>query len=350
MSESKSKRRDGKDRYRVRSWKAKLVLMVLPVVLLVIGLELSARAYVWVKYGSHDHGMNWKFAYEPYLETRHDERMHKEFPPKGDKFRVVLLGGSTASLVPDDDLARAFEEQLGLEVEVINLGQAAYIANQERIMFLLHGMRLDPDMVITLNGANDLVTASKTGRPGITYADGFIALGVEKPVLNGLLGIVRNSQLINCVNKLRERVVEKKAHQDNGLMAQTVDHFLEALGTISFMAKGMEIPHVMVLQPYVRLRENATESELALAEVYSYRGDYMGGGFKDLRKKMKDRAFPGEVHFVDATQAFNGVEGDCFIDEVHLTERGNKALSEFIAHSLRNSGFRVPGAISSAGN
>ncbi len=46
-------------------WWVKLALMVLPITLILVGLESAARLYVSKKYGAHDHGMNWKFMYEP---------------------------------------------------------------------------------------------------------------------------------------------------------------------------------------------------------------------------------------------------------------------------------------------
>jgi hypothetical protein len=163
-------------RYRLRSWKAKAGMAVVSLVLTFAGLELAARFYVAKKFGDARHGMNWRFHYEPYLLTRTDERMRRLVPPKGAAFRILLVGGSTAALVPDSMLAEEFGRLIGRPVEVINLGQGGYILNQERVMLLLHGVATRPDIVITLDGANDLVTASKTGRPGVTYSNDFIAL------------------------------------------------------------------------------------------------------------------------------------------------------------------------------
>lgn len=55
---------------RAIPWWAKLALIVVPVTLVLLGLEGAARLYVWKVYGAQDHGMNWKFHYEPYVLTR----------------------------------------------------------------------------------------------------------------------------------------------------------------------------------------------------------------------------------------------------------------------------------------
>jgi lysophospholipase L1-like esterase len=203
-------------------------------------------------------------------------------------------------------------------------------------------MRSEPDLLITLNGANDLVTASKTLRPGIAYADDFIRMGVEQPVLNGMLGLIRNSQFINCVNKLRERKVEGQAHGNDALLADTLDHCEDALRSMATIAKGLDIPHYMFLQPYIHLRKNLGEEERAMAEAYAYRGDYTTKGFEALRERLPQAEFPPNALFIDATTAFDTVDAPCFIDEVHLTEAGNEALIAFMAQSIAGARDRWP--------
>lgn len=325
---------------KVRSIWVKLALMIIPITVIVVGLEGAARLYVWKKYDDQNHGMNWKFMYEPYILTRTDNLLQETVPPKSERFRVLIIGGSTANLIPKAQLETALAPVVGREVEVINRAQGGYILNQERITFLLHGMQLEPDLLITLNGANDLVTASKTLRPGIAYANDFVQLGVERPIMNGMLGVIRNSQFINCVNKLRERRVEAKAHGDLDLMTKTVDHCEEALRSMAFMAKGLKIPHYMFLQPYIHLRSNLQDDEKALAETSAYRGEYTAKGFRALNERLQSAAFPDNVRYVNAASAFDSISDPCFIDEVHLNEKGNEALIAFIAKAIADSGVK----------
>lgn len=326
---------------KARSVWAKLALMIIPITLIVVGLEAAARVYVWKKYDDQNHGMNWKFMYEPYILTRTDDLLKEAVPPKGEKFRVLVIGGSTANLIPKAPLEAALTPVIGKEVEVINRAQGGYILNQERITFLLHGIQIEPDLLITLNGANDLVTASKTLRPGIAYANDFVQLGVERPIMNGMLGLIRNSQFINCVNKLRERRVEAKAHGNLELMTETVDHCEEALRSMAVMANGLDIPHYMFLQPYIHLRSNLQDDEKALAETSSYRGEYTAKGFQALHERLKSADFPANVRYVNAAPAFDSIQDPCFVDEVHLNEKGNEALIAFMAKAIADSGIAL---------
>jgi len=333
-AELKAENNKSRPSRKAKGFWTKLALITIPTLLLFGTLEGAARFYAWKNYGSATRGMNWKFEYEPYLVTTTNDKLHQTYPEKGDAFRVVVLGGSTASLIPDDSLAEALEPVVGREIEVINLAQGGWILNQTRIAFLLHGMSLEPDMLITLDGANDLVTASKTLRPGITYANDFVQLGVDHPILNGAFGVLRHSQFINSLNKLRERDMEKQAHADEALLADTVEHSLEALHSLAAMTKGLDIPYAMVLQPYVTLRDNTPPEEEPITHAQAYRAEYMTRGYRVLQKRLQNEPFPGNVFVIDATRAFDQVDGQCFFDEVHLSKGGNKALCRYIAQSL----------------
>ncbi|MFN0129301.1 MAG: hypothetical protein ACKV19_21755 [Verrucomicrobiales bacterium] len=325
---------DRPDRRRVRSLWAKLALVIIPTGLVLGGLEAAARLYVWKRYGHQNHGMNWRFHYEPYILTRTDDRLADPVPPDDGSFRVLVIGGSTAALLPSGALEEALSPVVGRRVVVINRAQGGYILNQERLTLLLHGLRTRPDLLLTLDGANDIVTASKTQRPGIAYANDFVALGVERPVLNGALGLIRDSQFINCLNKLRERGIEGTAQTDEALLTRTMDHCEEALHSMAIIAKGLDIPHYMVLQPYLHLKANLSPDERAVADAYAYRGDYMSKGFRALRERLAQSPLPPNARFVDATRAFDSTPDVCFIDEVHLTEAGNRALVSFIAQAV----------------
>jgi len=92
-------------------------------------LELSARLYAHYKYGSHNRGMYWKFKYEPFLmfnEDWGDPSFDKIYPSKGDKFRVVMLGGSTARRIPNKLVREELEKVTQREVEMNILRISAF--------------------------------------------------------------------------------------------------------------------------------------------------------------------------------------------------------------------------------
>jgi lysophospholipase L1-like esterase len=327
--------------YKIRSGWTKLFLALFSVTLILGLLEVAARIYVAKKYGEATFGMSWKFNYEPYALTRTDDRLSKPVAPKGDHFRILVLGGSTASLVPDAMLSESFAKILNRKVDVVNLGQGGHILNQERVIFALHGIKTKPDLVITLDGANDIMSTAKTGKPGLPYSNDFIALAVEKPITNGFFGLFRDSQFVNCLNKLRERQFEKKVHGDDTLMNATVDHVVEAQQSISAMAHGCGAPHAMVVQPYLHLRKSVLPAEKKIVEVFGYRGEYTGKGMQRIvdRLTQEKPQHTGECYLINGTQAFDASDKLCFTDEAHLTEDGNRILCDYIASELVKQGF-----------
>ena len=68
----------------------------------------------------------------------------------------------------------------------------------------------------------------------------------------------------------------------------------------------------------------------------------MAKGIKTLSETIPKIDFPGEVYVLDATKAFDAVDGQCFIDEVHLNDLGNQKLSDFIATTANAEGLKAP--------
>lgn len=319
-------------------------LMLGPLLLLIITLESGTRLLIWAFYGDPNRGMSWEFEYEPYLltKTKGSDRLHQDTSPKGESYRIVLIGGSTAQQIPEKLLEDAFQTRTDRKVEVINLGQAGYIINQERIALLLYGIRHDPDLVISLDGLNDISTTTKTKRPGITYSNDFIAFAIDHPILNSVASVFRKSQFVNSIFKLRERRTEKLVHKDIQLVEQLIDHIEEGLHSISIIAKGMDIPYIMVLQPYVHLRKNPLEIEKkGLVHRFKYRGGFMSETFRMLNDRLSKASFPGEVYYVDSTRAFDNSELQCFRDEAHLTGAGKEILVNYIANETKRAGFVI---------
>jgi len=318
----------------------KLGAILIPVMLLIAVLEGGTRLLVWAFYGAGNFGMHWLFEYEPYLLTK-TAPIPQYVSPKGERYRVVLVGGSTAAQMPVNVLEDALKTITHRNVQVINLGQGGYIINQERIILLLYGIRLDPDLIISLDGMNDIVTASKVRKTGITYSNNFIEFAVNHPLLNGFVSVFRQSQFVNSINKVRERNLEKSVQKDTKLKNEIIRHTEEGLRSIAIIANGMDIPYVIVIQPYLHLRRNIPEVEKNLASNYTYRKDFMSEMIENLNGHLEKSAFPGKTYYIDATKAFDGSTSQCFVDEVHLTNNGNEILANYLVNAAQKKGFAI---------
>lgn len=80
------------------------------------------------------------------------------------KYRIVLVGGSVArGKRPEESIAHYLEKELNTrlntdKIEVVNAGISAFVAEQQFILIQLIVQQYEPDMIVSLDGVNDLMT------------------------------------------------------------------------------------------------------------------------------------------------------------------------------------------------
>src|SRR5262245_8804915 len=80
-----------------------------------------------------------------------------QIPPKGQRKRVLLMGGSNTRLLPEAFLQKLLNEPGARdEYEVINLGRHGYGSGRERLLFE-QALVLEPDVVFLYSGHNEFV-------------------------------------------------------------------------------------------------------------------------------------------------------------------------------------------------
>lgn len=87
------------------------------------------------------------------------ERKELAIPPKGERLRVVLFGGSNVEGWPEEGLQRLLNEQRPAnrpEVEVINLGRHGYGSARIAILFE-QALALQPDVCLFYEGHNEFI-------------------------------------------------------------------------------------------------------------------------------------------------------------------------------------------------
>lgn len=121
------------------------------------------------------------FSPDPVLLTNEDGLYTKAARAKASgKFRIILVGGSVArssqGRIPYEqtiaaELERALNSRLKTNsIEVINAGVAAYVAEQEFILIQLVLQQYQPDMIVTLDGYNDVLSFDANRPDDAAYA------------------------------------------------------------------------------------------------------------------------------------------------------------------------------------
>lgn len=327
------------------------------VLVTVCALEVAARLATLAVYGRATQGQV-GLRYFPYVESVETLPPPPEqaasgpapgfaelvgVPPRpGDgRLRAVVIGASTARGLPDRMLAAKLGELYRREVEVVNLAVPSHVVNQEVIVLGLFGLNFQPDLVISIDGANDPVTASKTWQPGVAIPALSLAEAARSPLRYAVTSTAKRSQLVTLLLKWRARKTELDFQSRPDLVEATARQYLQGVRALSVMARGAGAAHVLVLQPYLHLRKNPTAVELDLgpAKRFAYRSRFMADYLAALAARLEALPLAAGVAFVDGTAAFDGSAETCFVDEVHLTDRGYELLVEKIVAAIRGAGL-----------
>ena len=309
-----------------RKW-AKRLLIPLAAVSTFFALEGGLRLYLWLRTGNPNVAMNWKISYEPYLIHASNDRLHKAWPPKGDKYRILVLGGSTAERVPDEAVIRAFGKS-GRAIDVVNLGNGGFILNQETVMLALYGVGLEPDLILSLDGANDVIQIHQTDRAGVPYTNKYVSFAVDHPVLNVFFGVFRGSQLVNMAFKLKERTEGQAVVADVRRQEETLAAVVRGRETIALIAAGLKVPYIAVLQPYLFLCKDYAPPVPGKEEDFlqNFKVDL----YRRLAARLRGTAWPWPVYPVDGTLAFGDSGRELFVDGVHLSPEGSRRLMDYV--------------------
>lgn len=336
MGETAAKRRSWKD----AKW-AKRLLAALAVIGTFFVLEGGMRIYLWIRTGNPNVAMNWKIAYEPFLIHASNDRVHKAWPPKSDKLRILVLGGSTAERVPDEAVVRAFAK-CGRDIDVVNLGNGGHILNQEVVILALYGVNLQPDLILSLDGFNDVIQMHQIDRAGVPYTNKYVSFAVDHPILNVFFGIFKNSQLMNMAFKLKERTEGRRVVDDLKRQEETIEAVLRGRAAIATIAAGLKVPYIAVLQPYLFLCKDYAPPRPGAEEDFLQ--DFKVGIFKRLAVRLRETALPPHVFGVDGTLAFGEGGRKLFLDGVHITPEGSGRLMDYVYEQAVRLGWRPPAA------
>jgi hypothetical protein len=324
---------------RFGSLRARLLLALCSILLLIAFLEGVTRIAVLLAYGQQDKGFHHIFTYETFLVARTNERFRFTYAPKVDHFRILILGGSTAdnlSRMSPEFYARVFEKLTNKPLEVINFAQAGSISSQELVMLARYGLRVEPDLVIAIDGVNDIVGMTKGMPPGIPYTDAYVQLAMNHPFLNAVVTVAQRSQFVNALRKLKERREEKALQLNANAVSLAVAEYITNQSAMATVADGIGAKFVTVLQPYIHLRKTNTPNERALRAMtnYAYRKKFMTDVLSSLSTQLSRRDRGPSAAFIDSTSFCDESTKDCFVDEAHLTFHGNELLLLHIANEL----------------
>lgn len=256
-----------------------------------------------------------------------------EIPKPTNTFRIFLTGGSTAygSGAPSQDrtiagylsqiLERNLSPSTNLKYEVFTMANPAWATTHERIIIENRLSELNPDLVISFSGNND-VHWGKRGRNVLwfrTYSDEFF--------LN----------LIKTIYKLSDQEPIPEVTQiDPGAIAPylVAKRLIKNVKLSSFALSQNNVDYVFLLQPTLAV----TGKSLTKRERKSLRyQDYFQKCYAQIDSVLRD--FNAEnYHYFNLTDVFDNIndQEDIFIDSFHFGDKGNEIIAESIYHQIKD--------------
>ena len=317
-----------------------VLLSITSVFILLFLLEAGARLFIYCTRGSSTVGMPERtlyLQYQPFVmfgpdwDKKVDDYNLQNKVASIKTCRILLLGGSTAGNFPEKILEKAFLKKFPEHnFKVLNMAAGGYNARQEVIVGAIWGANLKPDIIITLDGANDLIHRLRMKTAGTFYLNATYENFLKRPVLAPFFNLMIKSQLIQGLSRLTERkeVGAVDTYRD------AIPVYISAQHSINSIAAGSHAKRIMVLQPFMAFKEPLSNAEMNF-KPYKYRETIMKQLYESLNKELEILKRNDGVLYVDARFIFNGISKTIFSDDVHfVTDEGYNILAEHIVNAI----------------
>lgn len=309
------------------------LLIVLNTLVLLALAEGAARVAERVHPGAEEV----TFAYSPYrmLKMTHAPwRLNRdgfragELETYRDSFLVEFLGGSVCLGVgsnPGETVPERLEEQLhqaGLaRALVLNLCQGGAVSAQELAIFVEYGLPLHPQVVISFDGANDLLHPSPIGEddaPNLPYRNAQIEARVDGR--DGLSHLA----LARVAARLAARLPQEPAHGGPVEENAVLDSYLYHLAAVRTLTEANHGLYAVAFQPTLHYEKPWSVEEIAMWRTRQSReSERLTGAIREryghAREAIAEWAAAGGVALYDLSPVFSDASATVYSDSVHFS-------------------------------
>ena len=264
------------------------------------------------------------------------------------KTKVWLFGGSVVwgwGARDEHTIASCLARELaeaGYNVEVVNYGQIGYVNTQE-VLTLLDELRRGerPDVVVFVNGYNDVGTALQEGVAGVPQNESNRRGEFNMGLTGGLVAETRRSGTMWLVRGLLRRsgIVHDARRSFGGpgrpslesLGDEVIRIYAENMRLVERLSPSYGFAALYYWQPVVFWKKNLVGDESRSAKQWP--------AFKKLLVDVRERfdttpPLSEGARFRDLTGLFDDIQEPVFIDSAHFSESENQILAREIAKDL----------------
>jgi lysophospholipase L1-like esterase len=274
--------------------------------------------------------------------------------------KVFMFGGSTMwGLGAGDDstIPSVFAKEAknkGINCEVVNFGQYAYVSTQEVIELTLQLQKGNiPDVVIFYDGVNDTFSGFQLSAPGLPHDEirrekEFCLL--ERKELQTLaaqsairqLSIMRFLHGVFQKSGLRRDLVQpvsleyEKAISDKGSLAHAVvETYLSNIKLVQALSQSYGFTPLFYWQPVVYAKQYLTEYERQSLELdvhYPGMKEFYQDTYAALRQSSA--GLNKNLAFHDISSIFSDIREPIFVDFNHMGDKGNSQIAKRMAQDF----------------
>jgi hypothetical protein len=302
--------------------------IILNTLLLLAASECTARLAEWM----HPPSAELSFEYAPYRMLK---MSHAPWPLNRDGFRareletyrqsflIEFLGGSVCLGVGTDPgpsvperLEAALHRAGYVRAEVVNLCQGGATSAQELAIFLQYGLPLAPQVVLSFDGANDVMHPQPIGEddaPNLPYQDREIRARMSGDTALTHLAALRVAARLTARWNPPKRVTGNSVPE-----ADILTSYHQTLSIVRILTEQQGGFYALLLQPTLHFEKPWSAQEAAM-----WRTSHPTGA-EDLSRVIRDRyctareAVASWAPFYDLTEVFAHANATIYSDSVHF--------------------------------
>ncbi len=214
--------------------------------------------------------------------------------------RIIILGGSTSDVGLYEYFIKSWPEFLSEELKdvVIFCGAiAAYYSKQELLKLLRDGRQLNPDLVISYSGFNDMAQPHTEGYP-------YAKTDLKGKLLEDEAWGIKTDRLLS-------------------------EDWIESENMMKVISNAYGAEFIGIFQPVIMNKDNKTFEEKIIYEWSKELSWINLNEYKSYQDNVR-KNITGISYIYDMTKLFYGEKRCVFRDVCHLTEYGNRVLANAI--------------------
>lgn len=310
--------------------------------------------------------------------NREGYRTHEfdNVPPKEPgEIRIIITGGSASiswnineACTLDSNLYRLFAKYYpNKKVKIFNLGNGAWKSFQQLIALQLHGLKLEPDLIIAFDGFNDIQhsysmpieqpynnnaeTAFKRykawteGRVSELFKSLKIIQAIKHPgaLAVGMVGRTKQTLEGGSPEYAKEAKPGKLGTQmhyplDLGAITKRTDFdpynqevvkfYLQNERLMAKAASTVGSKMIIALQPILYVKTPLSEDEKKILDSYAHSVNFVVQGYERMKKGLKIiEAEEKNVTFYDMSNIFENDHTFYFADYCHFNTQGYEIVA-----------------------